>query len=385
MRFPAQFQPLDAGYNLRFLRAIQTMQLGGSTRTVIRDNADIWDGTPESTDIAAGPDNSPCGVIADDRTVFFIGGGMVNNGNVASIAESLTVLSGFSHEDGIVAAWRRGATRLKDVCPTLYRPNGRELVAVGHSYGGGLAHVLYGQLTFAYRGVGRSLWTYGQPRVMDRSWNDSYRTGYVNRIFTKGDPVTRVPPHVTDQPLFMPLQHAAVIGLCNQTTHNRDGFEIDEDGVITPAQTSDTDTTRHFISFAAWLAGSDAFGAGSHNITTYIARFEALRDLGIPWGGGVAPEISEPPVSTPPAMLRQLGVAAIQANAVTDQEDPLQTIARLAAQVPPVRGTRYTGRKLLGNRVVYYGPTLVAYCSNKRKQRKLVRELNATLPVEPVN
>jgi len=383
------------------------------------DSSDIY------TPIASTLTNSRMVVVRDNVNLqlLVVASGMdmdSSHTNINPGQQIPAIIDGWMHNDGVndgpLQPYATAARSAFAFC-SLPDPSQswRQITLVGFSFGGATCVQLMRQLRDAYPNCGIECWTYGSPKNMNR--RQPQLTGeYIVETRITGDPVPAIPPRYQDSLVMILASPAFPRQLGNDVIHPVTPYYVAEDGTMTASRDeSPNPSTGNILSVEAWLIGSNVWGAGAHQLSTYksyLANTPAVGNHnadgsggGGDWGraggalfegGGDANQnfaegggdanvgsgaVAQRPTATP---LPRLSVAARRrAEREALAEQGVQTVANVQAtmnsfksDVTWVPGDAFASRTIRGVRTVTYGGNVMWVVSGKRVQRKLVRDMN---------
>jgi hypothetical protein len=294
----------------------------------------------------------------------------------------------------------------------------REITLVGHSFGGAVCTQLHMQLGDQFKLAGIKSFTYGSPKSYNTN-QSRMRLSWYTRVLTPSDPVACLPPSPSESPVMMLAIPPFPSAISTRVSHPVEPYYVHPDGTMSLSRqlSGVIPRTNDTLQLVQWLTGVNVFGSPNHSLAAYKTALmnvpligehpytgdrdwgraglqpqpENTPDVAGEGGGGDADDL-EPgvgPIAQPASRSRLPKVSAVaqrreivenlrEQGAITTAS-VVQARASWVATQKPVANAVFASRTIRGVRTVTYGGEFQWICSNRREQRKLVRDMNNVL------
>jgi hypothetical protein len=375
---------LAPAYHVQNLQLIQACILyQNSFPSIQRAVPGMFDGTETFSFTQSDASCPPIWAFGDGTTSLVVVGGMTLLTQAVNFVVSWNILTVQGGQSGINPYIATMSTFITNVLGAFGFRGATQRIVLGYSLGGSAAlawWMLNGITTGNNPDV---VAAYGSPRFVSRYQQAMSSSPNVVRSFGIDDVVPNLPPAAWEAPaLHVGLTSGQSQGM-NTQVQPCNGLAIDNAGNVQASYTIPMSIPAFQGAFSAWMFGGNAEQSNPHAITTYLARWVTCQNAITP----NVPTVPTNQLAGPARQSRRIEAeaerAAIQQAAAVGEANPAALIAATTPQLvlaPRTRFTRYSER---GVRYVAYGEQIVAVASNKRSQRKLVREYNAWLKTNP--
>lgn len=253
-----------------------------------------------------------------------------------------------------------------------------QLVVIGQSFGGAVAHQIAGSFRGIATGVQPYVYTFGAPKAFLVSNRDGLNNAILRRCVTPRDPIPQVPGYGSIRP--QTLQYLTNVDAVQWShfCHPNSGLLLDPPEYPTQVSNSGVISDTLIVGgLASWLLGNTLFGDPQHSVESYRQATQGVTASG---GGGdadVPMQVIRTRTITPTASeLNTERAEAVAQSSVVFANDPTAAARAAAGAIVITPGEKWHGKKIAGYRYLYYGDQRIMPLRTRRLQISLVRYLN---------